>query len=146
MRAQNEKGWWGRNWGWFVPSACLGCLILPVACVGGCLWLGVSQLDSFGPFEEVIAAANRHPKVEERLGAPIKMDWRGFSDGMNATVDERRAEMTLKVKGTRGRGILRVVAHRRNGIWEYNVAELQVHDPDESIDLRDQIVLLRNEE
>lgn len=144
MREQTEKGWWGRNWGWFVPTACLGCLILPVACVGGCIWLGVSSIKSFDPFEEALAAANSHPRVEELLGNPVVMDWKGLSGQVNTELDNRRAEMNLPLKGPQGRGTLRLLAYQRNGVWEYERLELEVRDHDETIDLREHVARIRS--
>ena len=144
MQEQKEKGWWGRNWYWFVPSTCLGCLILPVACVGGCLYMGISQLKSFGPYEEAISIAAADPRVEEALGVPLELDLRGFDGPMSSDMRNDEAEFELPVKGPRGRGILRLEAERRDGEWHYSRLEIEVRDTGETIDLLEAALQIRD--
>lgn len=146
MRPEEEKGWWGRNWGWFVPLTCLGCLVLPAACIGGCVWMGVSAVQkSLGvPFAEGLAAARGHPVVVEALGEPIEMDWKGFQGNMDGSGDGNRATVSFPVRGPRGRGRLSIEARERNGVWIYDRLEIRIDGRDEPIDLRDHVPRMRD--
>lgn len=145
MRPGEEKGWWSRNWAWFLPLTCLGCLGIPAACVGGCVWLGVSTVkDSMHtPIAEAVEAAALEPAIVEALGEPIEMSWVGITGNMDTDWEGSRSDFSLPIQGPRGKAMLHIEASRTGEEWIYDRLEAELDGRDETIDLRGRIEELR---
>jgi hypothetical protein len=120
MEIPQQRGWWSRNWKWFVPVV----IVLPILICGGCIgtiFFGVrSALRSSDAYKHVLTVAQASPEVQRILGTPITAS--GLpSGGINVKNDgSGDTEFSVTLRGPRGEGRLEVHATRANGVWSYD--------------------------
>src|SRR4051812_4624919 len=66
------RGWWSRNWKWFVPTGCLTLVVINIALVGGIIMLVFGAMKSSDVYKAALHRAKADPRVVEALGKPIK--------------------------------------------------------------------------
>ena len=59
----NARGWWGRNWKWFVPTGCLGMLLLVAGFVFVIITIVFGALKSSDAYKDALAKAKADPRV-----------------------------------------------------------------------------------
>lgn len=135
------RGWWSRNWKWFLPTGCcLGTLlgiVLAIAIFGmGIVGLfsGISKiLKSSEPYQTAVARAKSNEKVIAALGTPIT---EGFPTGsVNTNNDSGDADISVTLTGPKGKGALHVVGTKTAGTWTYSTMSVTIAGTDETIDL-----------
>ncbi len=142
--AKPPKGWFGRNWLWFVPTI----ILLPLLCCcggGGLLiWYGIGQFKEMPPFKDSVIAAEQDPRVQQALGSNITA--MGFIEAAQAGKELQfntstnnlatEVDMSIPIKGSAGTGMLIVEAQSTDGVtWTYTVREVQIDATGEVIDL-----------
>jgi hypothetical protein len=129
-----RKGWWGRNWKWFVPTGCLGMVLLAVAF--GFLIVGIvfGALKSSDAYKSALAQAKADPRVMSALGSPITD---GFFVGgkTNVSGSSGDADMKVPISGPKGKGTLYFVASKFAGKWTFSKLMVGVADTGQRIDL-----------
>ena len=132
---QQQRGWFGRNWKWFVPLV----IVLPiVVCCGGITAIvgGVfGMIKSSEPYKHALAQAQTNPQVTAALGTPIEA---GFFAGGNINLNNNDgdANLVIPVKGPKGSGTVVVVGKKNNGLWTYETLEFVQTGSQQRIDLR----------
>lgn len=127
---EQKKGWWGRNWKWFVPVGCL----LPSLVVVGCIALGIYGLSMMKEyievFEEAVVLVGESEEIREALGDPIEPAGQfkiESSGGMQV--------ITVPMSGPKGRGELVLSCKKVDGKWKLISLVMTVEDTDEKIRL-----------
>jgi hypothetical protein len=76
MQQQPEKrGWWSRNWKWFVPVGCLSMLALVAVVIVLIVTLVFGALKSSDVYKQAMTKATANPTVISELGQPIESGW-----------------------------------------------------------------------
>jgi len=142
-----QKGWFGRNWMWFLPTV----ILLPILfCCGGGWWLvsfGMNELMNTPPYVDTLAELESNDEVVNAIGTPITSP-EGFSDlidlmenGGSFNIAQVNSQMEFDAKvpisGPNGRGTLIIAASSSDGgvTWDYSVREVQVDATGDVIDL-----------
>jgi len=126
--------WWGRNWKWFVPTGCLGMLVL----VAGFIFIIVSivfgAMKSSDAYKGAMARAKADPRVMSALGSPITD---GFLVGGSTNVSgtSGHADVTVPISGPKGKGTIYFVAEKFAGKWTFSKLMVEVADTGQRIDL-----------
>ena len=128
--AQQPKGWWNRNWKWFVPVGCLGIAIFVIA--GLALVFGI--IKSTYVYKEALSRANASTQISEAVGKPIKP---GFmvSGSINVSGPSGNAEIAIPISGPQGSGTIYVVAQKSAGKWTFTTLEVEIEGREHRIDL-----------
>src|SRR5947209_3846351 len=102
---QQQKGCWGRNWKWIVPTGCLGLIILVAAAAAGIFFFAVSAVKSSEVYQFALDKAKSNATVVEELGEPIKDGWlvRGSVE-MNGAGDH--ANFQIPISGPKKTGTI----------------------------------------
>ena len=123
-----RKGWFGRNWLWFVPVVLLstGCF----CCLGcGGIFFGVFQaLKSSEPYQMALAHVQNDPEVIGVLGEPIVEA--GFVPFGAVEVENDHGTSTLhfQVSGPNGQAWVSSTAVREGGRWQLTFVEVTPDD------------------
>jgi hypothetical protein len=142
---QQKKGWWGRNWVWFLPVGCMGIFILGVGLLVGLAAIGFHFLRSSDPYQMAVAAAKADPRVIAALGSPVEDGW-FFSGNINesnswssgsGSSDSGIAEFTISIHGPKGKGTLHAVGSKSGGKWIFSLLVVTVNGTGKSIDLKE---------
>ena len=133
--APPRRGWFGRNWKWFIPLV----VVLPIiVCCGGITAVvgGVfGMLKSSDPYKHAIAQAQSHPQVTAALGTPVEPTF--FVGGtVNVNGNSGNAELVIPIKGPKGAGTLFVTATKSGGVWTYQTLDFQQTGSAQRIDLK----------
>src|SRR5450432_3336700 len=63
--------WWARNWKWFVPTGCLGMVLLVAGFVFVIVSIVFGAMKSSDAYKAALAKAKADPRVVNALGSPI---------------------------------------------------------------------------
>ena len=127
MEDSNElivrKNWWDRNWKWFVPTGCLGILVLFGLFIGGIFFGVTSMMEDSDVYKGAMIMVQQDKLVNDRLGKPIEEDGM-VSGSINVSDNTGNCDLQIPIKGSKGKGTLFVVAEKK-GTWKYS--EMSVH-------------------
>jgi len=134
-QALPKKGWWGRNWKWFVPVGCLGMIVIFVGFVVLVVALVFGAIKSSDAYTQALAAVKASTAVAEALGSPIEP---GFvvTGSINVSGPSGDAALAIPISGPKGKGTITVVAKKTAGKWEFTTLEVTVEGSDKPIDCR----------
>lgn len=126
--------WWARNWKWFVPTGCLGMLLLVAGFVVVIASIVFGALKSSDAYKTALARAKSDPRVVEALGSPIK-DGFVVSGQANVSGSSGHADLTIPISGPKGKGTIYFVASKFAGEWTFSKLVVEVAKTGERIDL-----------
>jgi Cytochrome oxidase complex assembly protein 1 len=129
-----SKSWIERHPGWKIP---LGCLIL-LLLVGGfvtILLTGIlASFHSSDVYNQALARAAADPQVRAHLGEPVHPGW-FISGQMNVSGSAGNADLSIPVSGPRGKGVIRAVAVKSEGVWRFTTLQVNIEGESEPLDL-----------
>lgn len=126
--------WWGRNWKWFVPTGCLGMVLLAAAFGFFIVSIVFGAMKSSDAYKSALAKAKADPRVANALGSPITD---GFFVGGQTNVNGTSgyADMNVPISGPKGKGTIYFVASKFAGKWTFSKLMVEVADTGQRIDL-----------
>ena len=124
MNANTERTWWQRNTKWIVLGAILTGLLFLATLVLGIFFVVVAATRSSEVYQTSVARAQADPEVIARLGEPVEP---GLLVSGNIQVENREgeAEISIPLSGPQGEATLTVVAHKRAGVWRYEIMQVE---------------------
>jgi hypothetical protein len=129
-----RRGWWSRNWLWFVPTLLLTILILSCGTLGIIYWFVVGPLHS-EPYPTAMQLVQKDPRVTARLGAPIR-DVRWIPSGERTIEgDGGKAWLDFDVAGPKAQAHVHFQARRIAGKWGFSQLEVTFGDNKERINI-----------
>lgn len=117
------------NVGKIIGCGCGGILLVMILIAGGCVMFVGKTLKSAKPYTDSIVAVQQSAAAKEALGEPIVP---GFMPTGNISTknDTGEVDYSIGVSGPKGSGTIKVKGSKANGVWTYDVWELQVEgDP-----------------
>lgn len=128
-----RKNWWDRNWKWFVPTGCLGLLVLFGLFIGGIFFGVTSMMKESDAYKGAMTEVQHNKLVIEKLGSSIESD--GMTSGsINVSGNAGNCDLQIPIKGSKGTGTVFVVAEKRGG-WKYSEMAVYIDATKEEIDL-----------
>jgi hypothetical protein len=136
---QKPRGWWSRNWKWFVPTVLL--IMILICCGGpvGFLYLAFSKLYNSEAYKMTMQKIATSEELKQELGQPInnlynpppsfRMEENADGSGL---VDAR-----WEVEGPKGRGRAHVEARMRDNKWEIVTIDVTIVSNNKKIVLHD---------
>ncbi|MBC8755610.1 hypothetical protein H2O64_13110 [Kordia sp. YSTF-M3] len=133
-RQQPRKNWWQRNWKWFVPTGCLTLIALFVVFIIAIFFTVTSMMKESTPYIESYQTAATNSYVIDRLGEPIEQ--KGTLQGnISITNNDGEANLTIPIRGPKGKGTIHVIGYKYNGKWSYDKMAIFIDASNETIDL-----------
>jgi hypothetical protein len=129
-----RTGWWGRNWKWFVPTGCLGMMLLVAGFVFVIITIVFGALKSSDAYKTALARAKADPRVMNALGSPIE-DGMFISGKTNVSGTSGHADMTVPISGPKGKGTIYFVASKFAGQWTFSKLMVEIANTGQRIDL-----------
>ena len=112
-----RRGWWSRNWLWFVPTALLGSALLCGGCFVGIFCAIIGVLTSSEPYQMALQRVQKDPQVIGSLGEPIEESGWFPTGEVNLQNDRGNARFDFDVAGPKGKAHVRTEARRIAGRW-----------------------------
>jgi Cytochrome oxidase complex assembly protein 1 len=125
-----RKGWFSRNWKWFVPTLLIALFGLPVALIGTVF----AAMKNSDVAKEALLRAQANPLLVQKLGKPIEAGWL-VSGSINVSGASGDADLAVPISGPKGQGKIYVTARKGAGAWEYRVMLATVEGSDQRINL-----------
>lgn len=133
------RGWFGRNWLWFVPTVIILPILLCGGCIGGSLLLYLNTVKSSQPYQQALARIRENAELKEKLGEPIE-EATAFPNAQWSLDNNREsAKIQFSVKGPKSDGNVEVEAVAVDGSWSFEKLEVALQDGT-SVDLSDEHV------
>lgn len=136
MQEAIRPGWWSRHWKWAVPALVVAALALALTAVLAIVWLVFGMLRASEPYTVGLAQAQAHPALIAALGEPIEAGWL-VSGRIEHNGPRGNAELSIPLRGPKGRATLHLEARRRLGQWEFRHLVAELPDEHRRIDLLD---------
>jgi len=122
---QPERGWWSRNWMWFVPAGCLTMILIVVLSCAGLFALVFGTLKSNAVYQRSLAAAKTNPQIVFLLGTPIQPTW-FVSGSFNFSGSSGHARLSYTITGPHGSGTVFAEGDKHAGKWTFTKAFARV--------------------
>lgn len=114
-----RKGWWGRNWKWFVPVGCLTSLALVVGAIVLFISLICGVMKSSDAYKLAMVKVRANEEVVAKLGTPIE-EGTFVSGSVNVSGSSGKAELVIPISGPKGSGTVYVEATKSAGQWTFD--------------------------
>jgi len=128
MQQQPEKrGWWSRNWKWFVPVGCLSILAAIAVVIVLIVTLVFGALKSSDVYKQAMTKATTNPTVISELGQPIESGWM-VSGSISVNGSSGEADISIPISGPKKSGTIFAVGRKSAGEWKFSRLEVEVPD------------------
>ena len=130
-----QKGWWGRNWKWAIPTfGCGGFIVVFIAIFGVAIFGATSFMSKSQPYQEALTLAKSNPETIAILGEPIETN--GIMQG-SLNIENGQGDITVNIpiKGPKGEASVFVVGEKRGDIWTYSEMEVRFKNSEKVIEL-----------
>ena len=134
MNPPQQKGWFGRNWKWFVPVGCLSMVLMAVAVVAAGIYFVFGAIKSSDVYQQALAKTRSNPAVVRELGEPIEAGWR-ISGSINVSNDSGNADVRIPVSGPKKSGAVYATAIKKQGKWDFSTLEVEIEGDTKRINL-----------
>jgi hypothetical protein len=131
---QPPRGWWSRNWKWFLPAGCLTFIVLIVGFVFAIVLLVFGAIKSSDVYQTALSAARNNAEVMEALGTPID-DGMFMTGKVNTEGPAGEASLSIPISGPRGSGTIFAEATKSAGRWSFTTLEVEVKGTGRRIDI-----------
>ena len=125
MQQPEKRGWWSRNWKWFVPVGCLSMLAVVAVVIALIVTLVFGALKSSDVYKQAVAKATANPTVISELGEPIEAGWI-VSGSINVTGSSGEADLSIPISGPKKAATIYAVALKSAGEWKFSRLEVEV--------------------
>lgn len=129
-----RRGWWSRNWKWFVPTGCLTILAMIAAFVALIVFVVFGAMKSTDIYKTAVARAKASAAVKEALGAPLQVGM-FLSGDTKVNGASGTADIAIPISGPKGKGTIYAVATKSAGEWSYETLAVEVAQTQERIQL-----------
>ncbi len=139
-----HRSWWKRNWKWFLPV--FGILLLLVVSIGTSpIGTRISNIAKVyvDPYlmDDALSKAHENKEVVGLLGILEPINAMDIMQGIvNYSNNDTTIDIYVQVKGSKGKGRMRVFADWNKDKWKYNNISIVGKN------LKEPIVVLENEE
>jgi len=131
----SKKSWLNRNWKWLIPLLVLFSGITLVLALAGDGISGVVAVYSESEiYEDAVELANKNEEVKEKLGNLESIEFFAIAEGVvKYSNDNNSVDISVRVKGSKGRGRMDISADRKEEQWEYKRIQIRIKRPKEMI-------------
>jgi hypothetical protein len=134
MNSPQQKGWFSRNWKWFIPVGCLSVVVMAVAVVAAGIYFVFGAIKSSDVYQQALAKTRSNPAVVRELGEPIEAGWR-ISGSINVSNDSGNADVRIPVSGPKKSGAVYATAIKKQGKWDFSTLEVEIEGDTKRINL-----------
>lgn len=134
MSPPQRKGWFVRNWKWFVPAGCLSIVLMIVGFITAVAYIAFGSIKSSYVYQQAIAKTRSNADVIRELGEPIEPGWL-ISGRIKVNDSSGSADMSIPVSGPKKSGRVYVLATKRMGKWDFYGLEVEIEGQSQRINL-----------
>ena len=125
MQQQERRGWWSRNWKWFVPVGCLSMIAAVAVVIVLIVTLVFGALKSSDIYKQALEKAKANPTVISELGEPIEDGWI-VSGSISVNGSSGEADIAIPISGPKKSATIYAVGRKSAGEWKFSRLEVEV--------------------
>lgn len=114
-----RRGWFARNWLWFVPTVIIIPLLLCGGCIGGLLYIGLGAVKDTDVYKGALKRVQDSPDVQAKLGQPIEDSTALPSSEFHFDNGTQTSTVRFSVKGPSGSADVEAGAVLVGDKWHY---------------------------
>ncbi len=135
-----KRGWFGRNWLWFVPTVVILPILLCGGCIAGIFFSVLGFIKGSDAYKLALERVQQSAEVQAQLGQPIE-DATVFPVG-NIEVNNGEGEAVLffSIKGSKGGATVVAEGDATGGVWHFDKLVVTCDADGTEIDLSDEHV------
>jgi len=134
MNSPEQKGWFGRNWKWFVPVGCLSVVLMIVVFIAAVVFFAFGSIKSSEVYQQAITKTKSNAAVIREFGEPIEPGWL-ISGHINVSDSSGSADLSIPISGPKKSGTVYAVATKKMGKWEIHGLEVAIEGESKRINL-----------
>ena len=116
------RGWWSRNWLWFVFTLLLAVIVLGAGAIYWWLYIRAYRLEAC---QSVMCIIQTDKELQDLLGQPIRpVYWPSRETVPNARIEESEIDVLWNIEGPKGRAKAHALSKLRQGKWQTIVMEV----------------------
>ncbi|GAA4274106.1 cytochrome c oxidase assembly factor Coa1 family protein [Aquimarina gracilis] len=126
-----KKSWLTRHWKWAFPSTTIALLITVFFYFTGdaTFRYGSAHMQP-GLIKEAYKMANKNDTVVQKLGEISEYNFLRLIEGeVMYSNNNNTVNITVKLLGSKKKGMLDILAHRQNDTWEYQKITVRIKKP-----------------
>jgi hypothetical protein len=117
---QKPRGWWSRNWKWFVPTVLLTMILICCGGPVGIVYFAFSKLYNSEAYKMTMQKIATSEELKQELGQPIE---NVLNPPPSFRIEENpdgrgEADARWEIEGPKGRGKAHVIARMNDNKWE----------------------------
>ncbi len=127
-----KKSWWKRNWKWILPVSAILCVITFFFLMTGnaTFRYGSAHLQP-GLIDKAYEMADENEIVNQKLGKLSSYNFLRLIEGDVLYSDNHNTvAVTVNLLGTKKKGKLDIIAHRKGKHWEYQKITVRIKKPE----------------
>ncbi len=132
-----HKSWWSRNWKWFIPLITvllIGMITISTSKVGESISDITKAYADVSIYENAIEKAQQNEQVKELLGELKPIGNMAIVEGsVIYSNNNNSVDMSLRIKGSKGRGKIDISADRNESEWNYKKINIRIKEPKQTI-------------
>lgn len=128
------RGWWARNWKWFVPTGCLTLCALFAALAIAFAMIIFGAMKSSDAYKIAVSRAMADNRVIATIGTPITEGWL-VSGNTNVNGGSGNADLSIPISGPKGKATIYATASKSAGRWIFSQLVVQINKTGERIEL-----------
>lgn len=134
-----RRGWWSRNWLWFVPTVFLASIIICCGCLTGGFFFAVNKMVGMEFARLGLEKIDANEQVRAELGQPIAfVRWPPPTINVNFENNRGNADLRGEIEGPKGRAKVHIQARLDGDKWGLVVLEVWLPSG-EKVSLADEI-------
>lgn len=123
---QKQRGWFRRNWLWFVP---LDLLVVAIIVAVVLYWAFYTRVYSLPLCQSAMLVIAADGDVQKAIGEPIETAASPSRDTVpSARVEENEVDVIWTIRGPKGHAKAHATARKRQGNWDTVVLEVTFSD------------------
>ena len=127
LEPPKQRGWWSRNWLWFLPTLLLSCVLLCCGCPAGIgLWF-LNQAFKLEVYQTAMQKIKTDETLRQELGEPIEtLHWPPPAFRVEQHDHRGEADMRWEIAGPKGHARAHLTARLADEDWDIVVLEVEL--------------------
>jgi len=130
-----QKSWWKRNWKWFAPLIGTVLISITIFFSSGMSGITTDLVQAYADselYENALKKVKADKRVTDLLGEIEPIDKMAILEGeVQFSDNNKKVKSTIRVKGTKGKARMDIVANRIDNEWIYEKLNIRIKNPPE---------------
>lgn len=128
------KNYWQHHWRWIIPSTLLFIIIVLISPIGNALTDIARVYTDASIYENALDNVKANDEAIGILGTVAPIDKFAIIEGaVSYSNNNETVKITVRIKGSKNKGKLDIIANKLNGDWAYELIQIRLKDPKETI-------------